>query len=97
MEWAKCRIKKKILQSLILIIELTWLDFNQRVLLESINETMPLLEKLNFLSIASSNLDEFFRIRVGGLHTRVRMNYLKVDSKTGLDQLNFFLKFLKES
>ncbi|MFV0557271.1 MAG: polyphosphate kinase 1 [Enterococcus sp.] len=67
--------------------ELTWLDFNQRVLLEAINDNNPLLEKLNFLAIASSNLDEFFRIRVGGLHTRVRMNYLVEDSKTGLDPI----------
>lgn len=77
--------------------ELTWLDFNHRVLLEAINESTPLLEKLNFLSIASSNLDEFFRIRVGGLHTRVRMNYLKVDSKTGLGPVELLSEISKKN
>src|SRR5690606_12231810 len=47
--------------------ELSALDFNWRVLYQAIDERVPLLERVRFLSIASSNLDEFFRKRVGGL------------------------------
>ena len=47
--------------------ELNWLDFNWRVLYQALDERTPLLERLQFLAITSSNLDEFFRKRVGGL------------------------------
>jgi polyphosphate kinase len=50
--------------------ELSWLEFNQRVLQEGLDESVPLMERIRFLAIVSSNLDEFFMIRVAGLMQR---------------------------
>src|SRR5438874_11970967 len=59
--------------------ELSWLEFNQRVLDEARDESLPLLERLKFLAITASNLDEFFMVRVGGLRVLVEQQIATPD------------------
>nr|WP_302504252.1 polyphosphate kinase 1 [Geoalkalibacter halelectricus] len=69
--------------------ELTWLQFNRRVLHEAMDERNPLLERVKFLAITSSNLDEFFMKRIGGLKQQLGagMTELTVDGRTPRQQI----------
>jgi polyphosphate kinase len=69
--------------------ELTWLEFNRRVLNEAADERTPLLERMKFLAIVSSNIDEFFMKRIGGLKQQIGAGVtdLTVDGRTPAQQI----------
>ncbi|PJF25364.1 MAG: RNA degradosome polyphosphate kinase, partial [Phototrophicales bacterium] len=54
--------------------ELSWIEFNRRVLEQAKDETQPLLERIKFLAIFSSNADEFFMVRVAALQNKIKAN-----------------------
>lgn len=65
--------------------DLSWLEFNRRVLEEAQDSTVPMLERLKFLAIFSSNLDEFYMVRVGGIQQKVQAN---IPVGSGADQMS---------
>lgn len=78
--------------------ELSWLKFNERVLEEAENKEVPLCERMNFVSIYQSNLDEFFRVRVGSLQDQMLVNRKIRDTKTNMtseEQIKAILKEVK--
>ena len=72
--------------------DLSWLSFNERVLLEAASAKVPLLEKIKFLSIYSSNLDEFYRVRIPAL-----MALKKISGKKAEAEKRFYKKILKQA
>src|SRR5512144_2114876 len=64
------KMRARMLQEAWFDRDLSWLEFNRRVLAQALDERVPLLERLKFLAIFTSNLDEFFMKRVGAMRTR---------------------------
>lgn len=64
--------------------ELSWLDFNKRVIDEAMDKTVPILERLKFLSIYDTNLEEFFMVRIGSLTDLSKLKKQPIDSKSGM-------------
>jgi len=78
--------------------ELTWLEFNKRVLWEAEDERTPLLERVKFIAIVSANLDEFFMKRIGGLKQQVGagISELSVDGRSSQQQITECYALVRE-
>ena len=77
--------------------DLSWVEFNRRVMEEALNPDLPLLEKIKFISIFFSNLDEFYMIRVAGLKEQIEANILEptIDGLTPVEQVQKIEKALR--
>src|SRR5436305_2475564 len=74
--------------------ELSWLEFNQRVLDEALDSKNPLLERLKFFCITSSNLDEFFEVRVAGIKQQIESDVVErsADGLTASELFNAIVR-----
>lgn len=70
--------------------ELSWMDFNMRVLEEAMEKENPILERVRFLAITASNLDEFFMVRVAGVMEKLRSKYAVPDDPSGMTAPELF-------
>ena len=90
--------KEKAKKQVFMNRELSWLKFNERVIEEAENPEVPLCERMNFVSIYQSNLDEFFMVRVGSLQDQMLVNKKIRDNKTNMtseEQIRAILKEVK--
>ena len=76
--------------------DLSWLQFNERVLQEAMDKSVPLLERLKFISIFCSNLDEFFMIRVGSIFQLMQLPESRIDYRSGLSNEQQISKIYEE-
>ena len=78
--------------------DLSWIEFNRKVMEEAFNPKLPLLDKVKFISIFFSNLDEFYMIRVSGLKEQISANIIEpaIDGLTPIDTLNMIEKTVKD-
>jgi polyphosphate kinase len=76
--------------------DLSWLGFNQRLLMEAANAEVPLYERIKFLAIFSSNLDEFFRVRVASIKSLGELNKKKINKNIGFEPKELLEKIHKE-
>src|SRR6266481_8481990 len=78
--------------------ELSWLEFNRRVLEEAQDQRQPLIERVKFLTIVSSNLDEFFEIRVAGIKQQIESatSHLGPDGLSPTDTFNSIQRIVRE-
>ena len=69
--------------------DLSWIEFNHRVLDEALNPDLPLLDRIKFISIYFTNLDEFYMIRISGLKEQIRANIIEpsIDGLTPIEEL----------
>ncbi len=91
--------KATMVESLYINRELSWLKFNERVLEEAADISVPVFERLKYISIFMNNLDEFFMIRVGSLQDQTLLKSPPVDNKTGLspkEQISALLKQVRQ-
>lgn len=77
--------------------ELSWLKFNKRVLEEAADKVVPLCERLSFADIFTSNLDEFFMVRVGSLYDQMLVSQTKRENKTGMTANEQLIHVLKNT